>query len=84
MDCCVDVLVISIFFNVYVEIDLCKYMLRVGIDKFSFNKFLDRYIFGEIYLDWKKNCKILRLKSFINKFFKVFLFWMVIYKKRWY
>lgn len=56
-------------------------MLRVGIDKFSFNKFLDRYIFGEIYLDWKKNCKILRLKSFINKFFKVFLFWMVIYKE---
>lgn len=51
MDCCVDVLVISIFFNVYVEIDLCKFMLRVGIDKFSFNKFLDRYIFGEIYLD---------------------------------
>lgn len=70
VDCCVDVLVISIFFNVYVEIDLCKYMLRVGIDKFSFNKFLDRYIFGEIYL----KCKILRLKSFINKFFKVFLF----------
>lgn len=82
VDCCVDVPAISTSFNAHVEIDPCKYMLRVGIDKFSFNKSLDRYTFGETHLDWKKNCKTLRLKSFTKKFFKASSLWMVTYKKK--
>ena len=55
VECCVEVPAISTSFNAHVDIDPCNYMLRIGIEKFSFNKSLDQYSFGEFHLNYKTN-----------------------------
>lgn len=49
VDCCVEVEPLSRSFNVYLHIDPCNYLLRVGIDNFYFNQSLDRYTFGKAF-----------------------------------
>ena len=47
VDCCVEVTPLSRSFHLYLSIDPCNYLLRVGIDNFYLNQSLDRYTFGE-------------------------------------
>lgn len=41
VDCCVDVFDFDMLFYVYLFIDLCWYIFRIGIDKYSFIVLLD-------------------------------------------
>ena len=47
VDCCVEVTPLSRSFHLYLNIDPCNYILRVGIDNFYLNQSLDRYTFGK-------------------------------------
>ena len=47
IECCVEVTPLSRSFHLYLNIDPCNYLLRVGIDIFYLNQSLDRYTFGK-------------------------------------
>ena len=48
VDCCVDVETLQRSMNAFVNVDLCNYQLRVGIDKIRFNRTLYGYKWGEL------------------------------------
>ncbi|XP_033724553.1 uncharacterized protein LOC117314596 [Pecten maximus] len=47
LDCCLKIPLISKFIHVYAHLDPCSYILRLGIEKLSFNISLIDYDFGQ-------------------------------------
>ncbi|XP_062581277.1 uncharacterized protein LOC134243073, partial [Saccostrea cucullata] len=47
VDCCVDVPSLDMSFHTYISIDPCQYTLRIGIEKYSFQRSLDQLRFGQ-------------------------------------
>ncbi|XP_062582876.1 uncharacterized protein LOC134244633, partial [Saccostrea cucullata] len=45
VDCCVDVPSLDMSFHTYISIDPCQYMLKIGIEKYSFQRSLDQLRF---------------------------------------
>lgn len=49
VDCCVEVPALDMSFHTFLSIDPCQYMLKIGIEKYSFQKSLDELSLGKFH-----------------------------------